>query len=84
MPSVGRTDDVIVLGTGEKIVPIPQEGHLVSNSIITGAVMFGRGRTQAGVLIEPHPAHAIDPLDEQAVVAFRQKIWWAVHLYCLC
>ncbi|KAI0337721.1 acetyl-CoA synthetase-like protein [Trametopsis cervina] len=72
---VGRKDDVIVLGTGEKIVPIPQEGHLVSNSIVAGAVMFGREKMQPGVLVEPHPAHVVDPLDEAAVVNFRNKIW---------
>lgn len=92
--SVGRTDDVIVLGSGrvssipqndpqlithlfvgEKVVPIPQEGYLGSLPFVAGVVMFGRGKNQVGVLIEPNPANAIDPKDEQALIEFRNKIW---------
>ncbi|KAI0079020.1 acetyl-CoA synthetase-like protein, partial [Panus rudis PR-1116 ss-1] len=76
---VGRLDDVVTLSTGEKIVPIPQENYLVSTPYVSGAVIFGRGRSQAGVLIEPRPDHAVDPSDEAAVIAFRNKIWPAVE-----
>ncbi|CAL1703617.1 unnamed protein product [Somion occarium] len=72
---VGRLDDVIVLGTGEKIVPIPQEGHIGSLSYVSGAVMFGREKTQAGIIIELRQGFAFDPNDEQVLVAFRNKIW---------
>ncbi|TCD64925.1 putative NRPS-like protein biosynthetic cluster [Steccherinum ochraceum] len=72
---VGRTDDVIVLGAGEKIVPIPQEGYLSSLPFVKGVTMFGRGQTQAGVLIEPAPDAAIDPTDETALETFRERIW---------
>ncbi|TCD64926.1 putative PKS/NRPS-like protein biosynthetic cluster [Steccherinum ochraceum] len=76
---VGRSDDVIVLGSGEKIVPLPQEGYLASLPFVQGAVMFGRGQTQAGVLIEPRPDFAIDPNDEEALTAFRNKIWPSIE-----
>ncbi|KAI0081390.1 acetyl-CoA synthetase-like protein [Panus rudis PR-1116 ss-1] len=72
---VGRTDDVIVLGNGEKIVPIPQESYLCSLPFVQGAIMFGRGRNEAGVLIEPRPEDAIDPKDQAALAAFRNRIW---------
>ncbi|CAL1703594.1 unnamed protein product [Somion occarium] len=72
---VGRKDDVIVLGTGEKVVPIPQEGHIGSVPFVAGAVMFGRGKNEVGILIETKPEHAIDPNDESALVEFRNKIW---------
>ncbi|THH28492.1 hypothetical protein EUX98_g5704 [Antrodiella citrinella] len=72
---VGRADDVIVLGSAEKIVPIPQEGYLTSIPFVNGAIMFGRGQTQAGVLVEPRPDAAIDPKNERALVNFRNKIW---------
>ncbi|KAI0087796.1 hypothetical protein BDY19DRAFT_1010558 [Irpex rosettiformis] len=72
---VGRIDDVIVLATGENVVPIPQEGHLVANTLIAGAVMFGRGRDFPGVLIEPHAAHTVDASDESLVQEFIDKIW---------
>ena len=43
--------------------------------MVFGAVMFGRGRNQCGVLIEPQPAYAVDPADEAALVKFRNDIW---------
>ncbi|KAJ3528253.1 hypothetical protein NM688_g8022 [Phlebia brevispora] len=75
----GRKDDVIVLGSGEKIVPIPQEGHITASDMVAGAVMFGRGRNQCGVLIEPHAHYAIDPENEAAAIEFRNKIWPVVE-----
>ncbi|KAI0698146.1 hypothetical protein BC835DRAFT_1413279 [Cytidiella melzeri] len=74
---VGRQDDVIVLGTGEKIVPIQQEGHMISNAIIAGAVMFGRGKMQPGVIIEPYAQHAaaVFPDNDESIAEFRNKVW---------
>ena len=40
-----------------------------------GAVVFGRGREQAGVLVEPRPEHAINPDNEEELAAFRNKAW---------
>ena len=74
-PRTGRKDDVIVLSTGEKVVPIPQEGLITSSPLASGAVMFGRGRNECGVIVEPSPAYAIDVNDPSAVVDFRNKIW---------
>ncbi|EPQ57831.1 acetyl-CoA synthetase-like protein [Gloeophyllum trabeum ATCC 11539] len=76
---VGRTDDVLVLASGRKTVPSPMEGHILHNPLVQGTVMFGRGRDQVGILIEPHPAHVIDPKDEKAVVDFRNKMWPSVE-----
>ncbi|KAF7789161.1 hypothetical protein EIP86_000098 [Pleurotus ostreatoroseus] len=75
----GRKDDVLILGSGEKIVPIPQEGHIMSDGMVAGAVMFGRGKNQSGILIEPHPDYAVDPKDEIAVAGFRNKVWPVVE-----
>jgi len=72
---IGRSDDVIVLSNGEKIVPIAQEGHIGAHPWVAGAVMFGRGREQPGVLVELHPLHAIRPGDEDAVAKMRNAIW---------
>lgn len=72
----GRIDDVIVLKSAEKIVPIQQEALITSNSMVKGAVMFGRGRDEAGVIIDPAPEYAFDPKDESLLIAFRNKIWY--------
>ncbi|KAL1660867.1 hypothetical protein GGF50DRAFT_118539 [Schizophyllum commune] len=71
---VGRKDDVIVHSTGEKTVPAPMEG-LNSLIRIRTAIMFGRGRDEAGILVEPVPNHQIDIDDDVQVAAFRNAIW---------
>ncbi|KAL6300002.1 hypothetical protein BKA93DRAFT_741263 [Sparassis latifolia] len=75
----GRADDLIVLGNGEKFVPVRQEGHIAAHPMVMGAVMFGRGRTQPGVIVEPRPEHAIQPGDEAALSKFRNAIWSQVE-----
>ncbi|THH28219.1 hypothetical protein EUX98_g5965 [Antrodiella citrinella] len=72
---VGRIDDVIVLGSAEKIVPLAQENYLQSLPFISGAIMFGRGRIQPGVLLEPKPDYAFDPKDTEALAKFRNQVW---------
>jgi hypothetical protein len=37
--------------------------------------MFGRGRFQNGVLIDPKPQFAFDPKDQAKLEAFRKSIW---------
>ena len=63
------------LAAGEKVVPIPQEGLIMSSPMVIGAVMFGREKNQCGILIEPAPSHAIDPTDPIALPKFRNMIW---------
>ncbi|KZT23998.1 putative aminoadipate reductase [Neolentinus lepideus HHB14362 ss-1] len=76
---VGRTDDVLVLASGEKTVPAPIEGHILHSPMVQGTLMFGRGRDQVGIIIEPTPEFAIDPKDEKALGEFRNKIWPVVE-----
>ena len=82
-----RTDRPI----GEKIVPLPQEGRITSDVRISGAVMFGRGKSQCGILIEPRKEYALGPHDEVAIAKFKEDIMYvppstycssAIHLQC--
>lgn len=41
--------------------------------------MFGRGRFQNGVIIEPKPQFQLDPDDEDKLAAFRAAIWKTVE-----
>ena len=41
--------------------------------------MFGREQEQAGILIEPR--QAVAPDDEQALIDFRNQIWYACPLH---
>jgi long-subunit acyl-CoA synthetase (AMP-forming) len=72
-------DDVIILATGEKIVPGPTEGTLLAHPAVQGVIMFGRERNQAGLLVEPAEHRVFDPADENALIAFRNEIWPAVE-----
>ena len=41
------------------------------------AVMFGRGRLQNGILVEPKQQFSFDTRDSAALEAFKELIWWA-------
>ena len=72
---VGRLDDVLIHSSGEKTVPAPMETSIGSSEYLSGLCMFGRGRSQTGVLVEPRPEYAIDVTDDQQVAEFRNMIW---------
>ncbi|KAG2076565.1 putative aminoadipate reductase [Suillus decipiens] len=72
---VGRIDDVLVLSSGEKTVPTPMESIICANRYVNGAVMFGRGRNQVGILIEPRAGYEIDVDDEKQLAEFRNRVW---------
>lgn len=53
---LGRKDDMIVLATGEKVLPQHFENPLNAQKSIRAAVVFGEYRDEIGILIEPsHP-----------------------------
>lgn len=68
--SVGRLDDVLVLASGLNAVPGPLETVIMSSPAVNGVVIFGRGRNQVGVLVEPAPGAVVDDLGK-----FRNRIW---------
>ncbi|KIJ40867.1 hypothetical protein M422DRAFT_780553 [Sphaerobolus stellatus SS14] len=68
----GRKDDQIMLSTGEKTNPGPMEQLISKNPHVKSAVMFGRGRINNGVLIEPV---SLDEAERLGVEAFRNLIW---------
>ena len=73
--SIGRLDDVIVLSSGEKLVPVAQENFLSARPLIKGAVMFGRGQNEPGLLLEPTLEAAFDPKDEEKLIKYRNAVW---------
>ncbi|KAF7333965.1 Non-canonical non-ribosomal peptide synthetase FUB8 [Mycena sanguinolenta] len=73
---VGRLDDVIMHSSGEKTVPGPMEDIVLASPHVAGAVMFGRERAQAGILIEPSPAHRTDgDADDIKLAELRNVVW---------
>ncbi|KAJ3532133.1 hypothetical protein NM688_g7469 [Phlebia brevispora] len=75
----GRSDDQIMHSTGEKTNPGPLEHILQQDPHVQSALMFGRGRFNAGVLIEPKEQYKFDPADQAKLVAFRNAIWPTVE-----
>ncbi|KAK0454193.1 NRPS-like enzyme [Desarmillaria tabescens] len=71
----GRADDQIMHSTGEKTNPGPIEAGLLGDKRISGAVMFGRGKFQPGVLIQPSEEYAFDPNDAKRLAEYRSLIW---------
>ncbi|KAF5372256.1 hypothetical protein D9757_009649 [Collybiopsis confluens] len=60
-----------------KTNPVPLEAMLNQDPHVTVAIMFGRGRSQNGVLM--HPTEPFDADDETLLAAFRNKIWHTVE-----
>ena len=52
----------------------------MSHPMVAGAVIFGRGRNECGILVEPNAQYAVDAEDPTATVQFRQKIWYVLTL----
>ncbi|KAL8732909.1 MAG: hypothetical protein Q9166_002510 [cf. Caloplaca sp. 2 TL-2023] len=68
----GRSDDIISFLNGEKTNPTSMEGLISSLPEVKSALVFGQGRLEAALLIEPsRPVHL--STDEKA--KFIENIW---------
>ncbi|GAB1316616.1 hypothetical protein MFIFM68171_06826 [Madurella fahalii] len=68
--AVGRKDDLIVLITGEKVLPRILESALCESDLVKAAVAFGDGQFELGVIVE----HA-DGVDATDLDKFKAAIW---------
>ncbi|KAI5119730.1 hypothetical protein M0805_008660 [Coniferiporia weirii] len=75
----GRVDDQLMHSTGEKTNPGPLESILKQDPHVQAAVMFGRGRFNAGVILDPRPEFKFNSGDTTALAEFLQKIWPTVE-----
>lgn len=57
------------------IVDPISENLLNQDPHVLSSVMFGRGRFNAGVLVDPKPEFKFDPADSIKLAEFRNKIW---------
>ena len=53
--------------------PVPMEAILSQDPAVAFVLMFGYGRFQNGVLVQPK--EPFDPADEAKLQAFRNRIW---------
>ncbi|KAI0677488.1 acetyl-CoA synthetase-like protein [Trametes maxima] len=75
----GRRDDQIILSNGEKTNPIPLEAIITQDPRVRSCVVFGQGKFQNGVLVEPQAELAFDPSDEMRLNDYRNTIWPTVE-----
>ncbi|KAJ6069443.1 hypothetical protein N7499_011330, partial [Penicillium canescens] len=71
---LGRNDDLLVLSTGEKVLPNQFEITLSGQEGVKTAVVFGQNREEVGVLIEPEV-----PLEDDDVETLVERIWKIVQ-----
>lgn len=57
---LGRNDDVVVLATGEKVMPNVLEQMIETHRDIKTAVVVGQGQFEIGLMIEPAFQHSSD------------------------
>lgn len=74
---LGRADDLLVLATGEKVLPRQLELAVANHPSVKDAVAFGDGRFNVGLIVEA--AIAVDVSDRTQVAAFVDAIWPAVE-----
>ena len=53
------------------------EHILNENPYISACIVFGYGKFQNGVLVQPPPEYQFNPEDKQLLRAFRNMIWCA-------
>ncbi|KAI0332192.1 acetyl-CoA synthetase-like protein [Cubamyces sp. BRFM 1775] len=75
----GRTDEQIILSNGEKTNPLPLEKIVNRDPHVKSCIMFGSGKFQNGILVQPHEQYAIDPSNIAQLEAFRNRIWPSVE-----
>ncbi|RJE21798.1 NRPS-like enzyme [Aspergillus sclerotialis] len=71
-----RSDDVIVFLNGEKANPTIFESHVCKHPEISAALMFGRQRLEAGLLIELRDKRPISTLEKAQTI---QRLWPAIQ-----
>ena len=58
--------------------PVPLEKIIDEDPHVKMSIMFGQGKFQNGLLIEPAEGLSVDPNDPQQVAAFRNAIWYVL------
>ncbi|KAJ7485527.1 acetyl-CoA synthetase-like protein [Mycena latifolia] len=76
----GRSDDQIMLSTGENVNPLPIEGIISQDKHIASVIMFGRHRLHTGLLVEPTPDFVVDAGDAEELAKFRESIWPSIEM----
>ncbi|CUS10367.1 unnamed protein product [Tuber aestivum] len=74
---LGRADDLIVLATGEKVLPRMLEMTVSNDCRVKDAIAFGDGRFNIGLVVEA--SIGLDVKNEEQVSAYVEEIWSSVQ-----
>ncbi|CAZ81322.1 unnamed protein product [Tuber melanosporum] len=74
---LGRADDLIVLATGEKVLPRMMEMTVANDCKVKEAIAFGDGRFNIGLIVEA--SIDLDMKDKEQVSAYVEEIWPSVQ-----
>ena len=67
----GRTDDIVVFSSGEKLNPVDIEDKILGHPDVDGAVVAGQGYAQSSLLIEPKRPEP----NVEKTVSILEEIW---------
>ena len=70
----GRKDDIIVLSNGEKVLPVPIETTLKSDSHVKGVMITGSGHFQPAALFDLNEDPPKDPQEKHNIVEILLSI----------
>ncbi|KAH8804874.1 hypothetical protein F5884DRAFT_735559 [Xylogone sp. PMI_703] len=72
---VTRMDDRITLINGEKVLPVPIEGHIRLHPLVKEAIVFGIGRTVPGLIL-----FRSENADSMSRVEYLSEVWPAIEV----
>ncbi|CDO73876.1 hypothetical protein BN946_scf185016.g33 [Trametes cinnabarina] len=75
----GRADEQIILSNGEKTNPVPLEIIINADPQIKVSMIFGQGRFQNGVLVQPSESSVFERSDAKQLEKYRNTIWPTVE-----
>ncbi len=60
---------------------LPTEKIVNEDPRVKSSIMFGRGKFQNGILVEPIEEESFDPYDVEKLDAFRNEIWSVILIF---
>lgn len=73
----GRSDDIVVFSTGEKLNPLDMEATIGKHPSVKAALVGGHGQFQSSLLVEPADGKAPTTHEEKAL--FLDELWPSVE-----
>ncbi len=68
--AIGRNDDLILLATGEKVMPHILEASLSESELVAAAIAVGDGQLELSIIVQPSKPLQLDQYDY-----FKTAIW---------